>query len=198
MNRSFLLFFAFLLSLRIAIAQEASDSLPNVINKDTSIQKEVKTPGVISVLFKGKPGKAFLYSLIIPGAGQVYNHSYWKVPVIYAGLGLMVYFIDFNSRQYKRFDQAYHSRVDTEKMNDPDVDEFKDILSLQGINSYRQYYDKNLQLSYIGIGIIYLLNGIEAFVDRHLQEFDVSRNLSFQYTPNIYSSGGQISMRLNF
>ncbi len=193
----FIILFSFY---QVSFAQEVKDSIYKLEVNDTITHKDEKSPSVISVLFKGKPGRAFAYSLILPGAGQVYNRSYWKVPIIYAGLGLMVYFIDFNSKQYKRFDNAYHLRVDTEN-NEPRLeptDEFKDILSLQGINSYRQYYDKNLQLSYIGIGIIYLLNGIEAFVDRHLQEFDVSKNLSFQYTPNLYTSGGQISMRLNF
>lgn len=157
-----------------------------------------ETPGVLSLLFKGKPGKAFVYSLILPGAGQVYNRSYWKVPIIYTGLGLLVYSIQFNSRNYDRFDKAYRLRVDSDKLNQPDTDEFKDILSLQGINSYRQFYDRNLQLSYIFFGVVYLLNGIEAFVDRHLQEFDISKNLSLQYSPGPNSLGSSISLQYKF
>jgi hypothetical protein len=185
-------------------AQEYKDSVKTNAPQPDS----VKAPGIFSVLFKGKPGKAFIYSLILPGAGQVYNKSYWKVPIIYTGLGLLIYSINFNSKEYNRFDNAYHLRVDLEKANAERVkagleplnptDEFKDVLTLTGINSYRQFYDKNLQLSYIGIGLVYLLNGIEAFVDRHLQDFDVSKNLSFQYAPSLYSAAGQVTLRLTF
>ncbi|MBK6546479.1 MAG: hypothetical protein IPO78_07515 [Saprospiraceae bacterium] len=163
----------------VAFSQQSSDSIPAETEGESS---------VFSVLFKGNPGKALTYSLILPGAGQVYNGRIWKVPIIYAGFGFLIYSVQFNSKQFKRFDNAYHQRVDSLK------DEFEGILSLSGINSYRQYYDKNLQLSYIGIGILYLLNGIEAFVDRHLQEFDVSKNLSFQYKTDPFQNVSQVSM----
>ena len=125
-------------------------------------------------MFKGKPGKALAYSLMLPGAGQVYNGRIWKVPILYAGFGALGYAVHFNSKEFRRFDEAYRMRVDD---GDLSKDEFQGILSLSGLNSYRQFYDKNLQLSYIGIGLLYLLNGVEAFVDRHLQEFDISKNL---------------------
>jgi hypothetical protein len=165
---------------------------------DTTIRIEHKSPGAISILFKGKPGKAFIYSLILPGAGQVYNGKLWKVPVIYTGLGLLLYSVQFNSGEFKRYDSAYRLRVDAERMGEPSSDEFKNILSLQGINSFRQFYDRNLQLSYIGIGLVYLLNAIEAFVDRHLQEFDVSENLSFKFTPGVQSYAGTIGVVYTF
>jgi hypothetical protein len=202
MSKQLLILVFLLLLQHVCVAQEKIDT---VIVAPSETQ-EAKAPGALSVLFKGKPGKALVYSLMLPGAGQVYNKRYWKVPIIYAGLGLMVYFIDFNSRNYTRFDNAYRQRVDIERFNRdsmpdpqlPPTDEFANILTLEGINSYRQYYDKNLQLSIIGIVVVYLLNGIEAFVDRHLQEFDVSKNLSFQYTPNLYTSGGQVSLKISF
>ncbi len=188
--RSRILFFAlFLFLVTSSSGQNAVDSASKV---------ETKATGAISLLFKGKPGKAMLYSLLLPGAGQVYNGKLWKVPVIYTGLGLLLYSVQFNSSEFKRFDTAYRLRVDSDNLGEPDTDEFKDILSLQGINSYRQFYDKNLQLSYIGIGLVYLLNAIEAFVDRHLQEFDVSNNLSIRYLPGYYQSAGTVSLVLSF
>lgn len=172
--------------------------IPFCYSQDSLTATAKKTPGALSILFKGKPGKALIYSLILPGAGQVYNKKIWKVPIVYAGIGACIYFIQFNSSEFNRFDAAYRSRVDTDQQDIPDVDEFKDILSLQGINSYRQFYDKNLQLSYIGLGLVYLLTGIEAFVDRHLQEFDVSNNLSIQYQMNPAFASGQISLKFSF
>lgn len=152
--------------------QAVADSIPPAQDKSQS---------VFSVLFKGNPGKALAYSLILPGAGQVYNKRIWKVPIIYAGLGSMVYFISFNKKELKRYDDAIRERVDNPQ--NPQ-DEFVGILSNSGIDSYRKFYDKNLQLSYIGLVAIYLLNGIEAFVDRHLQEYDISDNLSLQLNPD--------------
>ncbi|MBK7359576.1 MAG: hypothetical protein IPI45_04155 [Saprospiraceae bacterium] len=166
----------------VCSAQESADSLSKV---------QEKSPGVFSVLFKGKPGKALAYSLMLPGAGQVYNKRIWKVPIIYAGFGALAYAVSFNTKQYRRFNDAYIMRVDSMEAS---LDEFQGILSLSGINSYRQFYDKNLQLSYIGIGILYLLTGIEAFVDRHLQEFDISKDLSFKYQLDPFKGQGQVSI----
>ncbi len=163
-------------------AQQKQDSIPST--------KAEKSPGVFSVLFKGKPGKALTYSLILPGAGQVYNKRIWKVPIIYAGFGALTYAVLFNSKEYRRFNDAYIMRVD---LGDSSTDEFQGILSLSGINTYRQFYDKNLQLSYIGMGLLYLLNGIEAFVDRHLQEFDVSKDLSLKYQLDPFGRQAQVS-----
>jgi len=153
----------------LCIAQTDTLAIPS---KDKELDK-----GIIPILFSGRPGKALGLSLLLPGAGQVYNRSAWKVPIVYAGLGTMAYFIYFNSTEFKRYDRALRERVDHPA--DPQ-DEFVGILSDAGINSYRKYYDKNLQLSYIGLAFVYLLNGVEAFVDAHLKEFDISTDLSLQ------------------
>ncbi len=146
-------------------------------------------------LFSGKPGKALGLSLLLPGAGQVYNKKYWKLPIVYTGFGVMIYFIQFNSEQYKRYDIALHERVDNP--TNPH-DEFVGILSTSGIDSYRDFYDRNLQLSYIGLVAVYLLTGIEAYVDAHLAEFDVSKNLSFQLQPVCTPYQGQLVVQWRF
>ena len=67
------------------------------------------------------PGKAALYSALLPGAGQVYNRKWWKVPIAYAGLGISYYFIRENTREYQRYKTAYLATID----GDPStVDEF--------------------------------------------------------------------------
>jgi hypothetical protein len=149
--------------------------------------------GILPLLFAGKPGKALGLSLLLPGAGQVYNRSAWKVPIVYAGLGTMAYFIHFNSTEFKRYDRALRERVDHPA--DPQ-DEFVGILSDAGINSYRKYYDKNLQLSYVGLAFVYLLNGVDAFVDAHLKEFDISGDLSLQIQET--GSTGSPTLSLSF
>lgn len=167
-------------------AQDSIDSTKTVKESSKSI---------FSVLFSGKPGKALAYSLLLPGAGQVYNKKYWKLPIVYAGFGSMIYFISFNSTEFNRYDKALRERVDNP--SDPQ-DEFVGILSVSGIDSYRKFYDRNLQLSYIGLGIVYLLTGIDAYVDAHLSQFDISKDLSIQLAPDFYGSGGQIGVQLRF
>lgn len=180
------LWFVFIVFNVSAHCQQQTDSLS---------KSETPNTGLLKVLFKGRPGKALAYSLILPGAGQVYNKSIWKVPIIYAGLGALGYSIYFNSKEYKRFDKALHERVDHP---DNPQDEFVGILSTSGIDSYRKYYDKNLQLSYIGIGLVYLLNGIEAYVDRHLKDFDLSKDLSFKLQSMEGSASAGLSLTLHF
>ncbi|MBK8955605.1 MAG: hypothetical protein IPM34_08620 [Saprospiraceae bacterium] len=170
----------------LAISQEKKDSVE---------APKQSSGSVFSVMFKGKPGKALTYSLLLPGAGQVYNKKYWKLPIVYAGLGSMIYFIQFNSKEFNRYDKALRERVDHPM--DPQ-DEFVGVLSVSGIDSYRKFYDRNLQLSYIGLGIVYLLTGIDAYVDAHLSEFDVSEDLSIQLNPEFSGSGGQIVLQLRF
>ena len=77
-------------------------------------------------------------------------------------------------------------------------DEFQNILPLQGINSYRKFYDKNLQRSYLGLGLVYLLIGVDAFVDRHLLEFDINENLSLHLYPEFQKQSSQIRFMIAF
>lgn len=163
--------------------------------KDSIIERKESSKSIFSVLFSGKPGRALSYSLLLPGAGQIYNKKYWKLPIVYAGLGTMVYFIQFNNQEFKRYDNALRERVDNP--SDPQ-DEFVGILSVTGIDSYRKFYDRNLQLSYIGLGIVYLLTGIDAYVDAHLNEFDISKDLSLQLTPDFRGNTAQIAVQLRF
>lgn len=127
------------------------------------------------------PGRAMLYS-IIPGGGQIYNQKYWKVPVLYAGLAATVYAIDFNNVRYERFKEALEKRSD----EDYDIltDKYKNLSdkSLENLSdSYRN--DRDLSI-FIGVGI-YAINILDAYVDAHFFEFDVSDDLSLQIQPSI-------------
>lgn len=129
------------------------------------------------------PRKATLMSAIIPGLGQVYNKKYWKVPIIYAGIGGLYYVFNYNQELYRSYKIAYILRMD----KSPDtVDEYEGIYSAENLLTYQELYRRNRDLSIIGMAAFYVLNIIDANVDAHLFSFDVSEDLSLQWQPSIH------------
>ena len=128
------------------------------------------------------PRKASILSAILPGAGQVYNHKYWKVPIVIGGLGASYYFIRENNSQYQRYKDAYIAIID----GDPNtVDEFNGQFSSQSILNVADTYRRWRDLSYIAIGAVYILNIVDASVDAHFVRFDVGRDLSLELAPSL-------------
>ena len=125
-----------------------------------------------------RPSRAAFYSAVLPGLGQIYNKRYWKVPLVYGGLGASIYFYDFNQRNYKRYRNAYKRRL--AGYSD---DEFQELITdddrlLDGQNFYKQNRDRSM-LFIIGT---YLLNILDANIDAHLKQYNVNDNLSLQPT----------------
>ena len=142
-----------------------------------SAQTQVEDTRVMKSLFAGEPGRAFLYSLILPGAGQIYNKSYWKLPIVYAALGTTGYILYDNIQTYNDYDDAYKLRVD---MGDA-ADTIFPTLSRSQVQGNREIVRKNVQRSYIALSLVYFIGAAEAFVDRHLQSFDISDDLSIKF-----------------
>ncbi len=136
--------------------------------------------------FQPVPKKALLYALI-PGGGQIYNRKFWKVPLVYAGLGFTTYMIIDNKKKYDRYDQARIYRLDGDPTT---VDEFVGQYSNDALFKVRAVYDKNLQVAYIWTGVIYSLSIMDAFVDAHLSNFDVGDDLSFKIVPSTLGGSG--------
>lgn len=129
-----------------------------------------------------KPGRAALYSAIIPGAGQIYNRKYWKAPIAWIGLGTCVYFIHQNNTQYVRYRDDYVAIVDS----DPNtVDEFGGTIPSDAIRSVADTYHKWRDLSYIFLAGVYVLNVMDAAVDGYFVRFDVSNDLSLDLRPSL-------------
>lgn len=144
------------------------------------------------------PTKATIFSAVLPGAGQVYNRKYWKVPIVAAGIGTCIYFIDRNTRQYERYKDAYIALTD----NDPNtVDEFNGKFSagavLEVANTYRKWRD----LSWICTGAVYILNIVDATVDAHFVRFDAGDDLTLAVAPGFELASQNalgLSLQLNF
>ena len=82
------------------------------IKKEAIVIDSIKSTVTIKKGVKHSPRKAALLSTILPGAGQVYNKKYWKVPVIYAGAAGLAYSFQFNQSRYVKYRDAYKFRID--------------------------------------------------------------------------------------
>ena len=132
-----------------------------------------------------KPGKATLYSAILPGAGQIYNRKYWKAPIVWGGLGLSIYFIQHNTKQYERYRDGYVALID----GDPGtVSEFEGG-NAQSVRDVADTYHKWRDQSYLALVGVYILNVVDASVDAHFVRFDVGKDLSLNVAPSPLIAG---------
>jgi hypothetical protein len=140
--------------------------------------------------FMPDPGKATWYALVCPGLGQIYNRSYWKVPILYGGIVTLTYAIMWNGRMYNDYRNAYHDIDD----NNPFTDSYKPLFfNIPGdensqrnvLKRKRDYYRRNRDLSVFGMAALYIVSVMDAFVDAQLYNFSVSEDLSLQVEPVI-------------
>jgi hypothetical protein len=142
--------------------------------------------------------------MVLPGLGQAYNHKYWKIPIVYAGFGTMYYFLKFNTENFRQFRDAYAYKIDP----NPDTNEVPNILVYKYATSQlkegREYYLRNLEISYIVTGAWYILQALDAVVDAHFFDYDITNDLSLHLAPwtppavaGIKPSGG-VTLTLRF
>jgi hypothetical protein len=132
---------------------------------------------------KFNPRLATIRSAIIPGWGQAYNRRYWKIPIIYAALGITTATFVYNVNLYKLLKQAYIKRTDTDPSNDNDIDPRFVLLSTESIRSYRNQFRQDVDYSVLFFLFFWGLNVVDATVDAHLKTFDVSEDLSLKLKP---------------
>jgi hypothetical protein len=118
------------------------------------------------------PSKAAFYSAIVPGLGQAYNKKYWKIPIIYGALGTGIYSYATNNTKYHRYRDAYISRLSGYSNGD------LSNLDNERLIAGQKFYQKNRDLSLLVTVGIYILNIVDANIDAHLIQFNVSENLS--------------------
>jgi hypothetical protein len=104
--------------------------------------------------------KATLLSTILPGSGQVYNKKYWKVPLVYSALGATAYYINYNNKNYKQYNNALIRRFDTDSTN-----ELLTEISNDNLRILSDGFRRNRDLSFAAATIVYVLNIIDAHVD---------------------------------
>jgi hypothetical protein len=135
------------------------------------------------------PKKAAIYSAVIPGAGQIYTKKYWKVPIIYGGLVTSAYFINDNNNQYNEYRDA--ALLSYETGEDQLGYTYSELIIL------KDHYKRNREISYFSFVGVYILNIIDASVNAHLFNFDVSDDISLNIRPYSTFSNTGVSFSLN-
>jgi hypothetical protein len=186
--RRFLLWLTVLLlvtSHPISAQQQPADTLARSKPHPDPEATPVLVPSdtVAQSVSKGKsPALAMLLSAALPGAGQAYNASYWKVPIV---VGLGIYFVS-EWLNYNRLTGDYRDKYN------------ESLLTYSGGDSrlytLREFYKTQRDSFAWYFVIMYFLNIADAYVDASLSAFDVGENLALRFGPN----GGRWELRLQF
>ncbi|MBR9854964.1 MAG: hypothetical protein GYB37_10365 [Algicola sp.] len=134
------------------------------------------------------PSKAAFYSAILPGLGQIYNKRYWKAPIVWGALGTSIYVYSFNNTEYRRARNAFKRRL--AGFTD---DEFYDIngdgngpdVSSEALQQAQESSQRDRDLALVISIALYALNIIDANVDSHLKQYNVSDDLAVDFNPYI-------------
>ena len=165
--------------LMIGIAVHAQEVIDSTAD-EVIIKKEKK-----GSIFAGRPGKAFALSMILPGTGQIYNKSYIRVPFVYCAVGGMGAVMVINIKQYNCLKAAYKANIDGVPFEPTDKTDFcMDVMNIHDparLRALRDQANANRQLAIIGFALVWLAQGIDAYVDAHLKEFNISDDLSIDF-----------------
>ena len=134
------------------------------------------------------PKKATIMSACLPGLGQIYNRKWWKVPIIYAGIGGLGYMSLNNHYEYISSLNAYKYYSEPEKMNQHEQD-LANRYGREQLQTYKESYRHDFELYTIILAAWYGLNIIDACVDGHLYSYDISDDLSFSIDPMLPTEG---------
>lgn len=147
--------------------------------------------------WRPNPKKALWLALVLPGAGQIYNRKYWKLPIVYGGFLGCTYALTWNNMMLHDYQQAYLDIMDSdpatksyEKMLPMGYDisgkeeRFKTIFKNKK-NHFRKYRDMSI-FAFVGV---YLISVIDAYVDAELSSFDISQDLSLHLEPATIRQG---------
>lgn len=160
-------------------------------------------------IFNGNPGRATLYSLLLPGAGQLYNKRWWKLPLVYGLEGAAIYFWLDNRRTFNSLDECYISLIDDDLLNSSSECTIGSGSSERTISDQATAFQLRNRVRnrketafLLSIGA-HLFQTLEAFIDRHLIDFDVDEDLTFklgptELTPNTFNNQSVTIITIGF
>lgn len=177
-------------TLRASRLLTPADSLQLVVSTDTIARRKRRDWNT----WRPSPKRAMWLAIVLPGAGQIYNRKYWKLPIVYGGFVGCVYAMRWNNQMYRDYSQAYLDIMD----DDPNTQSYNQFLHLgaeiddSNLSRYQTLFKKRKDryrkwrdLSFFALVGVYALSVIDAYVDASLSEFDISDNLSLRVEPAI-------------
>ena len=195
-----------------------NDSLPNSKTEAIAINKALTQQDSLQLAqlsfsesknrrnwdtWRPNPQKALWLAIVLPGAGQVYNRKYWKLPLIYGGFVGCIDALQWNNTMFKDYSQAYLDIMDSDpstesynqflhlgtKITSSNIKQYQDIFRRRK-DRYRRWRD----LSFFCMLGVYALSIIDAYVDASLSEFDISDKLSLRIEPTVFSTAQRNSL----
>ena len=186
------------------IAQTQPDTIPTfqtIVWDEDSVQLTEKE--IDRLFWKPDPMRAVWLGAIVPGLGQIYNRSYWKVPIVYGGLMGCVYAVTWTNNQYVGYKEAYRDiyyDIQNGTVSDSPDKSYNAILpegytisNMGGAQAYQSRLKewqnsslRNRDMSILITIAVYALSLVDAYVDAQLFDFDISQDLSLNVTPQIY------------
>ncbi len=180
-----LMFLCFLIVMSFSIKSwsQVTERIENdtltVENQDTSAvikQVKVEEDSVVMKYNTLTPKRVSMYAALIPGMGQYKNRQYWKMPIVYVGLGVATYFVIDNRKEYNFYRSIYAGRLS----NDPEAFQKMPEYNMETIRRARDFYRKNMEMSVIFGVLGYGVQIIDALIFAHLKDYDISDDLSLR------------------
>lgn len=174
--------------------RKAADTIrvdSSIVQQSTLTKKQLRELRLQQ--FVPNPKRALWLALVLPGAGQIYNRKYWKLPIFYGGFLGCTYAFLWNQQMYRDYSQAYLDIMDS----DASTNSFKDFLppnyDISGreeqfktlFKNRRDRYRRYRDLSGFAFVGVYILSVIDAYVDAQLSVFDITPDLSLQLKPAV-------------
>ena len=190
LNKKSILLIGFLLIYAFAKAQ--SEEITITEDTDTKIDTQESVDPL-------RPARAAFYAATLPGLGQAYNKDYWKLPLVYGALGTGVFFAIDNDREFKRYRTAFKDRLAGR------IDEFTvigedgeatEVFTDDGLIDAQDFFRRRKELAILITAGMYILQILEANVDAHLSQYNVSDDLTF--APDIHTDDLGQAFRYGF
>lgn len=163
----------------------------------TTVVEPSKTQLDASLRFNPDPMRAMWLSALCPGLGQIYNHRYWKLPIVIGAFVGLTYGTTWNNRMLNDYSKAYRDITD----NDPNTRSYMDFYPptvkeseldktwlTSTLKNRKDYYRRYRDICIIAMAAVYLLNVVDAYVDASMMHFDVSPDLSMKWGPAVIES----------
>ncbi|MFT5848807.1 MAG: hypothetical protein ACJARX_000096 [Psychroserpens sp.] len=188
------LFFLLFSSISFAQDDKKTDAVDTglMVLQDSVIKKKRRPFDVLA------PSKAAFYSAVLPGLGQAYNKKYWKIPLVYAAIGIPTYFYITNNQELNLYRDEYKKRLSG--LNQGREGDPYPTVSNDGLIRAQQQLRRNKELALLLAIGMYALNIVDANVDAHLLQFNIDEDLSLRphFKYNEMENTTNLGLTLNF